>query len=227
MQYKTPMERTQQEKIINKPKDMTLVGLTGGLASGKTEVARIWQEHGLPVIFMDELAKSLYLPGAPVYLQLIAKFGTGILDEHKHVDRGKLAALVFNAPEKLATLNSIVHPAVFRAAEQRIWSLFQQGFMLVVLESAILFDSGLARAMDLTIAVTAPMEIRLERAVKRGMDRQDAVSRLKSQAASWEGQADHVLLNDKDLDTLHNEAVRLAKWLKQRYGIKRTGTDNG
>lgn len=212
------MKRNLRKRVIDKPVGMTLVGLTGGIASGKTEAAKIMQENDISVISMDELAKSLYVKDTPVYKRLLDTFGEGMLDDDAGVDHAKLAALVFNNPDRLQELNRIVHPVVFMAAQQIIQGLFEQGIRLVVIESAILFESGLANDMDFTVEVVADLEARIERAVRtRGMSRADALARINAQSVFQEGRADYLLSNKGSLQELRIETLGLVRFLKHRY----------
>jgi len=218
MQRKEPMTQEYLKRLINRPDGLILIGLTGGIASGKSAVAGILRENHISVLSMDELAKSLYVKDSAVYQGLVNDFGPGILDDEGGIDRVKLAALVFNDPDRLRELNALVHPAVFRTTEHRLRALFDQGCRLVVLESAILFEAGIGSDMDFTVEVVAGMDIRLERAVaSRGMDRKDALARIKAQAGRAEGRADYILTNNGSMAELRMETRSLIDLLKHRY----------
>jgi len=206
------------EKLINKPDGMTLVGLTGGIAAGKSEVAKVLLGNGIPVIYMDKLAKSLYAKNLSVYQGIVDAFGRGILDDEARVDHAKLAAMVFNNPDRLQKLNRLVHPAVFDATQQKLWAFFKQGFRIVALESALLFAVGLDKDMDFTVEVTAGQDTRLERAVRfRGLSRTDAMNRIRSQSGAGQGRADYILPNNGDMQALQSKALYLSDFLKHRY----------
>jgi len=193
---------------------MILIGLTGGIAAGKTKVAEYIVQSGLPVISMDLLAKSLYKKGEEAYHKIVKVFGQQILNENKEIDLRKLS-IVFGNKEQLNKLNNIVHPLVFKALEQKLAHLWAKGYKLTIVESAILYQSGLAASMDKIIEVRADKELRLQRAVKqRGLSPEDALERIKIQSEVTIT-ADYVILNNGDLDSLYLESMKLIKHLNK------------
>lgn len=155
-----------------------IIGLTGGIGSGKTTVANLFRLHGIPVYIADVEAKKL-LDDAEVSAQIVSAFGDPVSNGGK-IDTKKLAAVVFNDPQKLATLNSIVHPAV--KAHFGRWLLEHQTFPLVIKEAAILFEAGTAKDCDAIITVTAPLETRIARVAKRDNSRRDSIlKRIENQ----------------------------------------------
>ena len=142
---------------------MLKVGLTGGIGSGKTTVAKIFEMLGIPVFDADSNAKQLMNTNALIKKELIAAFGKSIFNDDG-LDRKKLAAIVFNDEQKLKQLNSIVHPETIKASEE--W-VKQQQSKYVIKEAALLFESGSNKELDLVIGVIAPKEIRIERVIAR------------------------------------------------------------
>jgi dephospho-CoA kinase len=156
-----------------------IIGLTGGIGSGKTMVAKYIESLGIPVYIADDEAKKLMdLP--EIIHEIIEAFGNEINDNGV-LNREKLAKLVFNDPEKLQKLNSIVHPKVKKHFDT--WVENHKSHPLVVKEAAILFESGAYKGCDAIITVTAPVEIRLQRVVER--DKSDKQSVLKRMNAQW------------------------------------------
>ena len=162
---------------------MIRVGLTGGLASGKSFVGRVLGELGCHVIRADEIGHELLMPGTDVFDAVIGQFGTGILASDETIDRKKLAAQVFGNPEKLGILNSIVHPAVFRREEEFMAAVAARDpDGVAVVEAAILIETGSYRRYDRLVLVVCTEEQQIERAMHRdGCTREEAEARLRRQ----------------------------------------------
>ncbi|MBS1534838.1 MAG: dephospho-CoA kinase [Bacteroidetes bacterium] len=155
-----------------------IIGLTGGIGSGKTTVAKQFIEAGIPVYIADEEAKKL-LHQPEIISQIETNFGDSVLEDNQ-ISRAKLAQVVFNNPEKLALLNSIIHPAVKKHFQQ--WLNEHQAFPYVVREAAILFESGTYHDCDLIISVIAPIEERISRVIQRDqVDRAAVLARINNQ----------------------------------------------
>ena len=162
---------------------MLRVGLTGGLASGKSFIGARLGELGCHLIRADELGHAVIAPEGEAYAAVVEEFGRAILKENGTIDRRRLAALVFEAPFRLAKLNAIVHPAVF-ARERRMMQEIAEGDpgAIVVVEAAIMIESGSHKHYQKLIVASCGEEQQIERAMKRdGMNRQEAVARLESQ----------------------------------------------
>ncbi|TVZ25356.1 dephospho-CoA kinase [Gillisia sp. Hel_I_86] len=138
---------------------MRIVGLTGGMGSGKTTVANFFKELGVPVYIADDAGKSLMNTNAGVKSKIVSLFGK-LAYSDGHLDRKYIASQVFNSPEKLQQLNQIVHPAV--GLDFKKWKNNQDG-PYVIYEAAILFEAGGYKNCDLIILVTAPLEERIKR----------------------------------------------------------------
>ena len=162
---------------------MLLVGLTGGLASGKSFVGHALAELGCHLIDADELGHQVLMPGAEAYDAVVNEFGEEILDDDRYIVRRKLGALVWNNPERLAKLNGLVHPPVI-AREQQMISEFakRDPAAIVVVESAILVETGSYRRFDRLIVVVCTVEQQVERAMKRGVySKEEVLARLSRQ----------------------------------------------
>lgn len=157
---------------------MLKIGLTGGIGSGKSTVARLFELHGIPVYYADAAAKEIMNTDATLKSEIIAHFGeatytNGILNR-KH-----LADIVFKDKEKLALLNSLVHPATIRDAER--W-MQQQRAPYSIKEAALIFESGSQSELDYVIGVYAPKTLRIHRTMQRdNVDREEVLKRMKNQ----------------------------------------------
>lgn len=162
---------------------MLIVGLTGGLACGKSFVARALGEMGCYVIEADEVGREVTEPGGEAYAGVIAAFGGEVADEGGRIDRAKLAARVFASPPDLERLNAIIHPAVRARARRRIEEIrARDPHAVVVYVAAILIESGAYRDVDKIIVVTCPREQQIARAMERtGAVEADVLARLDRQ----------------------------------------------
>ncbi len=192
-----------------KPK---IIGLTGGIGSGKSTVAGFFAEMGVPVYIADEEAKKiLYLPETAV--QLREAFGDGVFTDNAP-DRAKIAALVFNDKDKLQQLNAIIHPAVARQFEQ--WA-FAQNTPFVIKETAILFESGSYKGCDAIITVIAAQEVRIERVMRRdGVNREQVLQRMAHQ---WNDEdkvkLSNYIINNDNLENARAQAVKIIGFLNK------------
>jgi dephospho-CoA kinase len=162
---------------------MLRVGLTGGLACGKTFVAQTLSELGCHIIQADELGHAVLLPDGEAYRPVLAEFGDGVLDGRGFIDRRKLAASVFDDPEKLKKLSSIVHPAVARRQEQMVDELRKSDPAgIAVVEAAILVETGSYTRFDRLIVVACTERQQVERAMHRASyTREEVLARLSRQ----------------------------------------------
>jgi len=162
---------------------MLRVGLTGGLASGKSLVGRELARLGCHVISADELGHEVMLPGGEAYAPILAEFGPEILNAEGQIDRAKLAATVFKDPERLEKLTRIVHPAVTRRQQALVADIAsREPGAIVVLEAAILVETGGYRNFDQLIVVVCRREQQIERALEREKStREDVLARLDRQ----------------------------------------------
>ena len=154
------------------------VGLTGGIGSGKTTVARIFEVLGIPVYYADDAAKRIMNEDEDLKKQIIRNFGP---DSYKDgvLNRPYVANIVFQDKTKLAILNSLVHPATIRNSLQ--W-MKQQNAPYAIREAALIFESGVQGQLDYVIGVCAPLEVRLERAMKRdNLTREQVLERMDRQ----------------------------------------------
>jgi dephospho-CoA kinase len=162
---------------------MLRVGLTGGLASGKSFVGHALAELGCHLIEADKLGHEVMLPGAEAYDAIVREFSAGVLDPTGLIDRRKLSALVWDHPERLEKLNSFVHPAVRAREERRFVEIAQADpHGIAVVEAAILVETGSYRSFDKLIVVTCAAGQQMERALKRGSySKEEIQARLSRQ----------------------------------------------
>ncbi|RVU22141.1 dephospho-CoA kinase [Streptomyces antnestii] len=182
---------------------MLKVGLTGGIGAGKSEVSRLLVEHGAVLIDADRIAREVVEPGTPGLAAVVEAFGPGVLAPDGSLDRPALGAIVFADADRLAVLNSIVHPLVgARSAELEAAATDES---VVVHDVPLLAENGLAPLYDLVVVVDASPETQLDRLVRlRGMSEEDARARMAAQATREKRLeiADIVIDNDVPLDEL-------------------------
>jgi dephospho-CoA kinase len=157
---------------------MLKIGLTGGIGSGKSTVAKLFELLNVPVYYADASSKRLYHTDKDLIANMKAYFGEDIYTAG-YLDRPKLASIVFNDPQKLELLNSLIHPPTIKDAAQ--W-MQQQIAPYVIKEAALLFESGSAAGLDLIIGVQSPKHIRMKRVMDRdGITREEVASRMQRQ----------------------------------------------
>ncbi|MGW2743399.1 dephospho-CoA kinase [Streptomyces sp. NPDC001450] len=189
---------------------MLKVGLTGGIGAGKSEVSRLLVEHGAVLIDADRIAREVVAPGTPGLAAVVEAFGEEILAADGSLDRPRLGSIVFADPEKLAVLNSIVHPLV-GARSHELESAATEG-AVVIHDVPLLTENGLAPLYDLVVVVDASPETQLDRLVRlRGMTEDDARARMAAQATREQRReiADIVIDNDVPLDALHKRVAEV------------------
>ena len=180
-----------------------LIGLTGGIASGKSTVGRMLRELGAEVIDADQLARDVVAPGQPALAEIVEAFGAEVIAEGGALDRKRLAARVFSDSAARATLNRITHPRVAAETARRLGEASRRGLQLVVYEVPLLVESGLQAGMDAVIVVDVPPEQQLARAMERdGMTEEEARRRMAAQASRAErlAAATYVVDNTGSLD---------------------------
>ena len=199
---------------------MLRVGLTGGIASGKSAVGSRWRALGIPVLDADQLVHALYEPGAPGTAAVAEEFGPELLDERGAVDRPRLAARVFGDAAAVSRLNARVHPLVRLETDRWLAVREAEGEPLAVVEATLLVENRGRERFDRLVAVSAPEEARLARALARdpSASREAVLSRMRAQLPDAERNAacDVVLVNDGTPDALLARADALARQLGVR-----------
>jgi dephospho-CoA kinase len=161
-----------------------VVGLTGGIGSGKSEVARMFTALGAHLIDADQLAREVVEPGSRGLAEIVEAFGPDVLDRDGRLDRKKVAAIVFKDPDKRAVLERIVHPRVLEAAMARIATLAERGAKVVVYDVPLLYETGLDRHFPEVIVVDVdPATQRARLAGRGGMSADEIEDRIRAQMA--------------------------------------------
>jgi len=197
-----------------------LVGVTGGLGSGKSMVCRFFSELGCRLFESDKIAKELQLHEPEVIKGISELFGSTVYSKDGAgklvLDRKKIASTVFSAPDKLDALNRLIHPRVANEFCKAVLEAAQQGTKILVKEAAILFESRGNEGLDAVIVVVADQQERLERAVQKGMGQREEI--MRRIATQWPqeklmAKADYVLFNQGSLDDLKKETEALYRTL--------------
>ncbi|KAF7330999.1 hypothetical protein MVEN_02440100 [Mycena venus] len=193
---------------------MLVVGLTGGIATGKSSVSKLLKEKQIPVVDADILARQVVEPGTPALAKIVSFFGPEILQSDGTLDRKKLGSVIFNDETKRRKLNSIVHPAVRRAMLWGVVMHWLRGSKYCILDVPLLIEGPMWKLVGTVVVVYCPADVQLERLMKRdNSSREDASSRLNSQLPIEEKvqYADRVIDNSgslADLDAHVNSVIQ-------------------
>jgi dephospho-CoA kinase len=194
---------------------MIVIGLTGGIASGKSTVAKMLSELGAVVIDADKVGHEAFRPHTEAWRKIVAAFGKDILGQNEEIDRSKLAQLVFNDPKALQRLNRTMHPLMHLIVEKRIKALRRQRIEVVVLEATLLIEAKWTDLVDQVWVTITPGDTVINRLVsQKGFTEEQARARIKSQTpiAQRAKNADVVIRNDADIDTIRKKVEGL--WQK-------------
>ena len=188
-----------------------IIGLTGGIATGKSTVAGLLRESGLQVLSADELAHQVIEPGGPAYDAVVREFGPEIVKADRSINRKALGRVVFRDPERLRKLESLVHPPVIMAIAAAIDEYRRSGSgEPFVVEVPLLFEAGLDILFDRVLVVSASLEVQRHRLRERdGLSDAEIEKRIASQMplAEKEARADYVIFNNGNLDDLRRQTV--------------------
>ncbi|HTN43065.1 MAG TPA: dephospho-CoA kinase [Nitrospiria bacterium] len=197
---------------------MLLVGLTGGIGSGKSLVAQMFKQLGAYLIDADELAHKAVEPGHPVLNRIVEAFGPEILNPDRTLNRATLGRLVFDHPEKRELLNSIVHPYVFMEEERQQREIAQKDPKAIVLfDAALLIETGSYQLMDKVILVTIDRRKQISRIMRRdGLSREEAVKRIGAQMpqAKKKSKADYIIDGGQSPKAVEEQVRRIYEELK-------------
>lgn len=201
---------------------MYLVGLTGGIGSGKSTVAARFVEHGAELLDADQIAREVVEPGKPAYRKIVEHFGTAILDSEGFIDRPKLGAIVFGSEAKRAVLNELTHPPVAEAIASRL-ELLQAFDGVVILDVPLLVEASSARSYEAVVVVATKPETQMRRLLEqRGMTAAEAQARIDAQSPLEEklAVATHVIWNEGSFDELYAVVDEVAEDLRRRAAEK-------
>ena len=202
-----------------------VVGLTGGIACGKSTVAHAFAALGVPVIDADLLAREVVAPGTTGLAAIVDAFGEDVLLPDGTLDRKKVGALVFEDEEARHKLNAITHPRIAAAGAEKIAELQSHPGAFIIYEAALLVESGSYRLFDALIVVSAEPEVQLERLLTRdGLSNEEAQARIDSQLPieKKEEVADYVIHNNDTRDSVEREVADLYQQLCKRFAAKTT-----
>jgi len=192
---------------------MILVGLTGGVATGKSTVAKMFKQCGAAVINADLLARQVVEPGKPAWRAIVKLFGRTVLNQDRSLDRQTLGSIVFHNPKKRRQLERIIHPRVAREQQRLVHRIAKRKpHAVVIYEVPLLFEAGVDKRVDKIIVVTVDRNTQIARLSKRnGLSRAEALRRIRSQMplAKKIQQADHVLNGTLSRPSLRKQVGQL------------------
>ncbi len=198
---------------------MHVIGLTGGIASGKSTVARFFRDQSVSVLDADVLGHRTYDPGTDTFAAVVEAFGQDLVAADGTIDRRVLGAKVFGKPEELKRLTDVVWPGIRKLASQALSELETAGTKLAVLEAAVLFEAGWEDLTDEIWVVVVEPELAVERlAARNGLDADAARARIASQLSNAErtSRADLVIENNSDLEALEKRIQGAWEQLQER-----------
>jgi dephospho-CoA kinase len=202
---------------------MLRVGLTGGIASGKSTVSAMLRDRNVPVLAADPLGHKLMEPGQSAYDEVVREFGTEILSEDAKVDRGKLGTIVFTDPAKRARLNWILHPKIIEAIRQWFKSLdHPDGPEFAVMEAALIYEANVQRDVNRVVVCWCTPEQQLERLLARGLAEEQALRRIGAQMPVDEKKklADLVIDCSRTMDETRQQVDEVIEKLKGAAAVK-------
>ena len=191
---------------------MKVIGLTGGIGSGKSTVSQFLAELGAVILNADEIGHEAFKPDTEIWRQVVAAFGQQIVTPDGNIDRKKLGDMVFDNAESLSRLNQIMHPRMYDMVKAQLEEYRQKGLRVAVLEAPLLLEAGWTSLVDEVWVTTAPEATVLKRLKERsGMSQAESLTRIRSQLSSAERvrQADVIINTDCDLDELRSRVKEL------------------
>ncbi len=200
-----------------------VLGLTGGIASGKSTVAEIFRELGAQVVSADELAREVVRPGSVTLQEIADRFGAEVLDEAGNLNRRMLAERIFSNAGERAALNRITHPAIAKLAARRFREIERSGVRLIVYDAPLLFEAGAEGQVDAVLVVTVQPDQQLKRLMDRnGLSRSEAMARIASQMSQQEktARADFLIDNSGSVEETRQQVKALMARLE-------TGRESG
>ncbi len=191
---------------------MKVIGLTGGIGSGKSTVSKFMAELGTAILDTDKVGHEAFKPGTEAWREVVATFGQEILTTSNEINRKKLAKLVFGQPESLARLNQIMHPRMYNMVKAQLEEYRRQMVIIVVLETPLLLEAGWTPLVD-EVWVTVASESTVIRRLKErtGFSESESLARIRTQLPAGERikRADVVINNDGNLDELKAKVKEL------------------
>ena len=192
---------------------MRVFGLTGNIGSGKSTVAALLREAGIPVLDADRISKEVTAPGGRAYDAVVQAFGRGIVRDDRSIDRKRLGEIVFSDPASRERLERITHPAIFEAMKEAIAGIEREGHRAAVVEATLIHETGRKGLFEAVISVTCDRETAISRlAARDGMSRSQVEARLRAQMdADRKAEAsEYVIDNSGTLDATRRRVAALA-----------------
>lgn len=199
-----------------------LIGLTGGIGSGKSTVSSLFKEKGIPIVDADQIAREVVEPEKKAWKEITQFFGEEILQENKEIDRKKLGSLIFNDKEKRKKLNDITHPIIISEIMERAKDL-ETNHKFVIVDIPLLFESKREPLFDVIIVVYVNKELQLARLMNRDkINKKEALSKINAQMSLEEKKqkADIVIYNDKDIDKTEEQINQIIKKNRWKVGFE-------
>ncbi|WP_132767490.1 dephospho-CoA kinase [Tepidibacillus fermentans] len=197
-----------------------IIGLTGGIGSGKSTVAKLFRKYGVPVVDVDLIAREVVEPGKEAWRKIIEHFGEKILLPNQQIDRKKLGNIIFQDEKERKILNEITHPIIIRTAIENAKELEKKNSYVIV-DIPLLFESKREKLFDQIIVVYVPFAIQLKRLMKRDqISKEEAIRKMKSQIDLEEKKkkADIVIYNDKGIEQTEEQVVKIiTDWQSKRF----------
>lgn len=174
--------------------ELRIIGLTGGIASGKSLVAEMFRKRGIKVLDADEISREVVKPGSEALAEIVKYFGHECISKAGELDRKKLGEIIFSDDKKRKKLEIILHPRIIASAFRKAYELFLKGFNPVLFEAALLIETRMQNNLNGVIVVLSPEETRIDRIIARdGLTREEAFARIRAQisdderrkAATW------------------------------------------
>lgn len=197
---------------------MRVFGLTGGIGSGKSTVARMFREEKIPVVDADRISREITSPGMPAYIDIVGRFGEKILLPDGRIDRKRLGAIIFADPGKRADLEAITHPRIALGIREAVSALASDGHPVAIVEAALIHEKGPQGLFEAVIGVRCGRELQVLRLMRRdGIPREQALQIVSSQMDPEEKAraSDYVIDNSGDLAGTRAQVRALAETLRQ------------
>ncbi len=196
---------------------MRIYGLTGGIGSGKSTIAAMFRDEGIPVVDADRIARDVTAPGEYAYLEIVHRFGRGILRDDGTIDRKKLGDIVFSDPARRAELEAVTHPRIVEGIAYALQKLAAEGHRTVIVEAALIHEKGRGGMFDAVIGIRCRRRQQVERLVARDGISEDKVELRLSAQMDVDAKAmasDYVIDNSGDLSATRDQVRALAARLK-------------
>jgi len=218
------VERGLGGEVKNDSKTMILIGITGGIACGKTEVSKVFQKKGAIILSGDEIGKEVVEKNKKVLEELVKTFGKEILNKNKSLNRRNLGEIAFASKDSKDKLNNIIHPHLLKELRRRIESLKNKNYQgVVAVDAALIVEWEMQKELDYLIFVQSKREDKIKRLKKqKGYSRKEALDRIKSQLPETAKKrlADFVIKNDEGLKELKRKAESIWEKIVNDWSVK-------